>query len=111
MNEGYCEACGSVKVPLNLIEIANAVREYGGYAWSFWESTYRASIGQAYTVPRVGGVTLIERSFDHDDDYFMIFEIDGEYYKVTGYYSSYNDTSWDGFKKVEKKEKVINVYE
>lgn len=111
MNEDYCSECGSVKVPPNLIEIANAVREYSGYAWSFWESSYRCTIGEAYLVPKVGKVTLIDRNFDNDSNYFMVWEIGGEYYKVTGSYSSYNDTYWDGFKKVDRQEKTVYVYE
>lgn len=111
MNEDYCPCCGQANVPLNVIELANAVRQYSPYGWGFWESSYRSEIGKEYFIPRVGKVVLIERNFDNDSQYFMVWEIGGEYYKVTGQYDSYSDTYWDGFRKVEKKEKVVHVYE
>jgi len=47
-----------------------------------------------------------------DQSIHVIFEVDGKFYKKTGYHSSYGGTEWDGaVTEVQPKTKTITVYE
>lgn len=91
---------------MNVSQIETALEEY---EWSeFYSSRKR------YDVPGLPPVKLVENvgGEGEGDHRHLVFLIDGKYYKKTGYYASYEGTSWDGyFAEVEPVEKTVTVYE
>lgn len=86
-----------------------------------WESQWLDDLEPRY-VENLGYVSVVELSTPERDSYgdatgptYMIFEVGygtaKNYYKVDGYYSSYDGYSWDGpFTQVTKKTKTVTEW-
>lgn len=110
-----CPTCGQFTIVTDLDGIKERLKNYdddhgSGYAWGFWERSSTIA-GAEYIIPGIGLVTLVERNYDIDSHIFIVWQIGGDYYKLSGYYSSYSDSQWTGFKKVERKVRSAYVYE
>lgn len=110
-----CGECGQFKAANGVDEIQRLLRThdddgYGGYNWSFWER-YSTNPDKEYLVPGLGTIEFLERNYADEGDIFMVWRIGEDYYKLSGWYSSYSDSTWDTFKKVERKERSAYVYE
>jgi hypothetical protein len=109
-----CPTCGQLTVGSSLSDIERALRTYDdngtGYMWAFWER-YSTTTDSEYFVPGLGTVKFLERNYQNESNIYMVWEVRGDYYKVSGWYSSYSDSTWDTFSKVERKTRSAYVYE
>lgn len=109
-----CSACGQYTLANDKDSIYRALREHddngSGYMFSFWER-YTTDVDKEYLVRGIGTVKFLERNYQDEGNIFMVWEVHGEYYKLSGWYSSYSDSTWDTFEKVERKERSAYVYE
>lgn len=66
--------------------------------------------GEGVNLPGVGTAYLVE--YNHvNEDLELIFKIDEQFFRITGYYSSYDSDQWDNdVEEVAPEEKVIIVY-
>lgn len=93
--------------------------------WSAYESTYSFPGGKTFNIPGLGDVKLVKKSTECGslDSYgdipsgvefetFIIFEINGRYFRKEGTGDSYGRVTWNGtFKEVFPKAKTVTVYE
>lgn len=97
------------------------LKHYGG-SLSDFEDNWKSKTGLSKEdIMKEAGIEFIEdASYTEYDsygntftDYKIIFQHieSGQYIALIGNYQSYNGTEWEGFINIEKKEKVIKVWE
>ncbi len=70
------------------------------------------TIGQVVNVPGVGDIAKVDGERINSENN-IIFSLDGKLYEMTGYYSSYEGTTWEGLDEVyevKAVETTITVY-
>lgn len=105
----------------NTIEAEDLILGFG--SWEAWASGYvssSSSRGRASVVERFldEGDETHERYYDspheqgHEGTCFIVFEVDGRYYRKTGTTDSYASRNWNGkFREVTKGEILVTKYE
>jgi len=104
------------------IEVEDLILSYG--SWDAWgEGYYKAaanSRGNIHIVERFldEGDETHERYYDspheqgHEGTCFIVFEVDGRYYRKLGETDSYANRNWNGkFREVTKGEILVTKYE
>lgn len=93
-------------------DIANAVEDRIG-----WPEVAYMDKGEAFALLLDGRAVLAHREDSSKlgvgaTDIWVVIEIEGRYYRKTGYHQSHDGTYWDGsVTEVRPKEKLVTVYE
>lgn len=88
---------------------------------TFWDDLFRGRSAEVHPAMETKTATFVENhTVDKDYDYWrqgdteqvwVIFEVDGKFYKKFGTMSSYGDVTWDGnCVEVKKATKTIEVW-
>lgn len=112
-----CPTCDQEIAPDGALNIGAAIESFRGW-WSWKEPS-----SVSHTVPDHNGdylsVTFVDKmTLAHEDmgndrqEVWLLFDVDGKFYKQYGYGDSYGEINWDGpFKEVYKTERAVTVYE
>lgn len=116
--QGNCQYCGShidAEHPYFIGQQIEKHMPYEGFEW--WE---RIGDGRTVEVKNLGTVTVVAKHVSYGEDQgedsrpiFIIFEVDGKYYRKSGIANSYGERNWGagGFLPAVQKVVVTKVWE
>lgn len=110
----HCPHCRQPVLPLDILPVdliaALLQAHHGEDGWSGW---YQSATAE--DVAGLGPVTLVDSDggFSGGGEHVSrIFRIAGRHFRKTGYYASYDGTTWDGpFTEVKPVDKTVTFYE
>lgn len=83
-----------------------------GDGWEGWgELSYGDHYVQIDGVDHKIEVVTMHESRDWSYDAFIVFLLDGRYFRVDGEFQSYSGTTWESLQEVSKTTKTVEVYE
>lgn len=77
------------------IEAAVEAHEFSD---DFWPEFGWASRGEKENLPGLGEIVVVDRRDDPGDgqEMWIVFSLGDQFFRKTGYYSSWDGSSWDG---------------
>lgn len=108
-----CEFCGADMAADHPFFIGEKMLNH---SWSGWEQYEHMRDGEQISVTGLGVVTMVAKHIAYGEEQeadnrpiFMIFEINGQYYRKSGVADSYGERNWNagGFLPAVKKTKVV----
>lgn len=83
-----------------------------GEGWENWgELTYGDHYVRIDGVDHKIEVVTQHESRDWGYDAFIVFVLEGRFFRIDGEYASYSGTTWEGLTEVSKTTKTVEVYE
>ncbi len=83
-----------------------------GEGWEGWsELVYGNHIVQIDGVDHQIEVVTQHESRDWSYDAFIVFVLEGRYFRIDGQFQSYSGTTWENLTEVSKTTKTVEVYE
>lgn len=117
INDHKCQFCGSQIPADHAYWIGEKMVKHGWTGWEGW-ADYRD--GQQVSVPGLGVVTMVAKSIAYGEEQgedsrpvFMIFEVNGQYYRKNGTADSYGEINWNagGFLPAVQKTVEVKTWE
>lgn len=97
--ESKCTFCGSTIPADHAYHIGEKILKHTG--WSGWDSLANYGDGQQFTVQGLGVVTMVAKHTKYGEEQgednrpvFMIFELNGQFYRKNGMADSYGEVNW-----------------
>lgn len=116
--DNKCQFCGSNISADHAYHVGEKILKATG--WGGWDDLAQYRDGQQLTVPDLGVVTMVAKHVKYGEDQgedlrpvFMIFEVNGQFYRKNGYADSYGEVSWNtgGFVLAVQKTVEVKTWE
>lgn len=91
---------------------SSPTRYEDGEGWEGWgELTYGSHIVQIDGIDHLIEIVSQHERRDWSYDAFIVFKLEGRFFRVNGQFQSYEGTEWENLQEVSLKTKTVEVYE